>query len=142
MSARRSLLAAAATTGGLALACVPVAGAAHPTHPKFTARASCAHHAPYRAATQCRWRSGNFQATFLFESHTGPHLTRACFRNFGPGPFGGTHGCVSFGRLSRKRYSLKLPAQVHASYSTRLSWLISEDGHYRRVAGSTLKIIG
>jgi hypothetical protein len=141
MSVRRSIL-GPALTGGFALAFAPVAGAVHPAAVKFTARASCGNHAPYPAATQCRWRSGNFRATFVFESHTGPHPTKACFTNSGPAPFGGTHGCVSFGRVSYKRYALNLPAQVRASYATRLSWLVSENGHYRQVASSTLKIIG
>ncbi len=141
MTARRWGL-AVALTGALALVFAPVAGAVHTAAVKFTARASCGDHAPYPAATQCRWRRGNFRATFVFQSHTGPHLTKACYTNSGPAPFGGSHGCVSFGRLSDKRYALNLPAQVRASYVTRLSWLVSESGHFRQVASSTLKIIG
>lgn len=143
MSARTSVISfAVALASVVALSAAPAVGLAQPTHPKFTSHASCAHHAPYRAASRCRWRTGNFRATFLFRSHVGPRAVRGCYHSYGPQPFGGHHGCVSFGRLARKVYPLKLPAQVHGSYTVRLVWRVADGGRYRRVAASTLKIIG
>jgi hypothetical protein len=140
----RSLVTALAVTFAsmVALAVTPAAGVARPAHAKFISYASCAHRAPYRAASRCRWLSGNFQAAFLFRSQVGPRTVKGCYRTSGPPPFGGHHGCVSFGRLSRKVYPLELPAQVHGSYTVSLTWLIADHGRYRRVANSMLKIRG
>lgn len=143
MSARTFVIPFAATLASIvALAATSSVGLARAAHPKFTSYASCAHRAPYRAAGHCRWRSGNFHAAFLFRSHVGPRRVKGCYRTRGPRPFGGHHGCVSFGRLARKVYPLKLPAQVHGSYTVTLVWRIADHGHYRRVAASTLKILG
>jgi hypothetical protein len=139
MSARNVVVALAVT---LALGITPAPGIARSAHAKFTSHASCAHRAPYRAATRCRWRSGNFQAAFVFRSRVGPRTVKGCYRTSGPRPFGGHHGCVSFGRLSRKVYPLKLPAQVHGSYTVSLVWLIADHRRYRPAAASKLKILG
>jgi hypothetical protein len=143
MSARSLVITLAVTLASMvALAVTPAAGVAGSGHARFNSYASCAHRAPYRAASRCRWRSGNFQAAFLFRSHVGRRMVRGCYRTSGPRPFGGHHGCVSFGRLSRKVYPLKLPAQVHGSYTVSLVWLVADHGPFRRVAASRLKILG
>jgi hypothetical protein len=143
MSARSLVSTLAVTLASMVtLAVTPVVGVARPAHAKFTSYASCAHRAPYRAASHCRWRGGNFRAAFLFRSHVGSRTVKGCYRTSGPRPFGGHHGCVSFGRLSRKVYPLKLPAQVHGSYTVSFVWLVADHGPYRKVAASQLKILG
>jgi hypothetical protein len=136
-------LALVALLAPASLAAAPAQKAdAKPAKQKYTIFGSCDDGKPFKPSRHCHYDKARlFRGTFVFESHTGKHPVKTCFRIYGAKPLGGGHACVKLAPLAYKAYPFKITG-IRQKFSVKVTWFVKakKGGAFKQVGASFMKV--
>lgn len=118
---------------------VPAASAGAHAKQKYSIFGSCDNAKPYKAADLCHYdKSQLFRGTFVFKSNVGKKPVKTCFRIYGKAPLTGG-ACKKLKPTAYKAYPFKVSG-IRQKFSVKVTWFVKNDGKWKQVGASFMKV--